>query len=56
MVEQKIVRFVYKLPSDYNKVIKMLEEGWVIKFSPAIIPAFAGYAPEILFVLERELI
>ena len=53
---QKIITETYDhFSSNTEKIQKALDEGWTIVGAPAVIPAFAGYAPEVIFVIEKEL-
>lgn len=53
---QKIIRASYTYPTlDIEGIQKALDEGWTVVGAPAVIPSFAGYSPQIIFVVEKEL-
>lgn len=53
---QKIITAPYVCCSwDTEEIQKALDEGWTIACTPAVVQAFANYAPEVIFVVEKEL-
>ena len=53
---QKIIKIPYLHSTpDIEEIQKALDEGWTVVGAPAVVPAFAGYSPEVIFVVEKEL-
>ena len=52
---QKIITETYAyFSSDLEEIQKALDEGWTIVGAPVVVPAFADYLPEVIFVVEKE--
>lgn len=52
--EKIIIRDVTQNITTIQTLVSEISEGWKIKFPPTVIPAFAGRAPQIIYVLERD--
>lgn len=54
-MKQKIIVLQHKhLGSYLENIYEYMKEGWLLKTAPAVIPAFNGHAPELIFILKKE--
>lgn len=53
---QKIITEQYGHFSSHTEEIqKALDDGWTIACAPAVVPAFEGDLPEVIYIVEKEL-
>lgn len=53
---QKIITETFaRFASGLEEIQKALDEGWTVVGAPTVVPAFAGYSPQVIFVVEKEL-